>query len=214
MAVGQIAVRELMNLRTVTRRREISPVTAGRSVVVDSVRGLAILLMILDHLLVQLDPMSTLRAGAPWSITRLALPLFMLASAAVWRPSRRVRWRLWAAVFPEAVLMVMLGMQWPGVVVVILLVLSLLDVLPDGWRNWYVLGVLGLVQALYVPIGGGWEGYQPGLVLAWFCLGRLACFNGSPLAWLPRSFAPIGRRPLAWYFGHLVALVLVVGLAS
>ncbi len=64
---------------------------------------------------------------------------------------------------------------------------------------------LGLISALYVPVG--WHGYEPGLVLAWFCLGLLARLEWFALGdRLPVQLERVGRRPLIWYVGHLVVL--------
>lgn len=184
----------------------------NRDVAVDVVRGCAVLLMVLDHVLVQVDPASTLRVGAPWSITRLSLPLFMLACAAVYRRSTSTRWRLTWVACAEMVLYELLEMPAPGIVLLIVILLTFLDLFREPPYYW--LGVVGLVQALYVPVP--WDGYQPGLVLAWFCLARLATTAGTfvPAGTADRgmlvpALAWVGRHPLWWYLGHLVALAIV-----
>lgn len=198
------------------RTGPIDPAVARpRSALFDSLRGAAVLLMVLDHLLIQLDADSFLRVGSPLSITRLSLPLFMLAASAVWRPDPlRLRWKLFVTAFVEAFLCALLGMPWPGIVLLLFVMFRLLDVVShsfdfdlDAWA--YPVAVLGLVQALYVPVS--WNGYQPGLVVAWFMLGRLAWFYGS-LSWFPRwrVLTAVGRHPLLWYIGHLLALVGLV----
>lgn len=197
-----------------------TPPKFGRLGWVDSVRGLAIVLMVLDHVLVQVDPHSSLRAGAPWSITRLSLPLFMLAAGQVWRPSspwHLNRVKLLGVGLVEVLLLQLLGMQLPGIVLIIWMVFLWLDLFAavldriryaciEAW--FWPLGVGGLLQALYVPVD--WAGYQPGLVLLWWALG-FAAFEASWTDALDfRALRWIGRYPLTWYVGHLVVIALVV----
>lgn len=181
---------------------------------VDGLRGAAIVLMVLDHVLVQADPDSFLR----YSLTRLSLPAFMFAAAVVWRP---LSWRRFASLTVAAVVEVLVsppGMPVPGIVAVILLVLLFIELLrwasPRILELPGVLGVLGLLGALYQPWSGdidGWTGYEPGLVLAWWALGRLAAHELEPLAVRsPRWLRAIGRRPLWWYVGHLAAIYAVL----
>lgn len=180
-----------------------------RDVGVDALRGAAILLMVLDHVLHVVDPDSVLRTGSPVAVTRLSLPLFMLAAAAVWRPLTWRRYgRLTLVGMVESVLYVVLGMGGPGIVALVVGVLLLVDVVGVSW----LVGVLGLVQARYASIGW-FEGYQPGMVLLWFVLGRLAWQAGAvSCPWWLRwpVLAWVGRHPIWWYVGHLLVLVAVV----
>jgi hypothetical protein len=197
----------------------------GRVGWVDAARGAAVLLMVLDHVLARSGLAPWLRAGSPLAVTRLSLPLFLLAAAAVWRPRAWKRYgRLLAVVPAEFVLYVALGLPLPGIVALVVVVALVLDVVTAaaGGRELdpYVLVVVGLVQALYVPLQLSWWGnYQPGLVLAWWGIGRLvvllhearpASYRAGlvlvrPAAWL----RAVGRRPLVWYVGHLLVLVVV-----
>lgn len=185
---------------------------SGRLVVVDRLRGLAVALMVLDHVLVQLDRDSILRV----TVTRPALPLFMICAAIVWKPATWRRWTvLLALALVELVLFIPLGMGVPGIVAVFALVLVVIDAVGiDRFDRWSaVFLAAGILQALYLPVG--WRGYEPGLVLAWFALGRLAAAPFLELgSRVPDGFASIGRRPLVWYVGHLVALVPVAVLGA
>lgn len=194
---------------------EVEPVaTRARMRLPDAVRGAAVLLMVLDHVLLQIDAGHPLRVGHVWSITRYSLPLFMLASAAVWRGGRS--WQRWSTLVLVAVyewhMTGVLGMPEPGIVLVFLVVLVQVEVVSFAWGRRmggaavYALGVVGLVQALYSPVAIA--GYQPGLVTLWWCLGYLG-WHGGVWAYQWRGFAPlevVGRHPLAWYCGHLYVI--------
>lgn len=189
------------------RRPGVAQTERPRVLAIDVLRGLAIVLMVLDHVLVQVDSDSLVRS----TVTRFALPLFMFAAAAVWHEFPRVG-RLFVVAVVEAFLYPYLGMGTPGIVTVYVGLLGVLDVV-GVWidlRRPYLLGVVGLVQALYVPIG--WSGYEPGLVLAWWCLAR--CYLASePTIRLPAWLGPlgvVGRHPLVWYVGHLLVIALAV----
>lgn len=174
---------------------------------IDRIRGLALVLMLLDHLLVQVDPDSFLR----FTLTRASLPLFMAASAAVWRPGIRPK-RLaliTAVVVLELLVSPALGMAMPGIMLVYLVAIVPLGNWYRASHHAYAIGALGLVQALYLPVG--WAGYEPGLVVLWWCLGRLGSYQLDRLGErLPPALAQVGRHPLGWYAGHLVALVVLV----
>lgn len=178
---------------------------------IDRIRGLALVLMLLDHALFQVDPDSIARL----TVTRWSLPLFMAASAAVWspgvRPKRVVVIGICAAL--EVVLSLELGMPLPGILVVYLVAIIPLSNWYRASHHAYAIGAAGLIQALYLPIG--WEGYEPGLVLVWWCLGRLGCYQLDRLGVrLPRALADVGRRPLTWYVGHLLVLLVLLELGA
>lgn len=181
-----------------------------RTAWVDQLRGAAVLLMVLDHVLVQVAPTHWLR----YTVTRLSLPLFVMAATFVWTgsvSSRRLR-QLALAVVVETVLLGALGMAEPGPVAMIALVLVVASVVPWVRYNAAPVAVLGLLQALYLPFP--WDGYQPGLVFAWWGIGCLGA--AGFVGWgerCPGWFAVVGRRPLAWYCGHLFVLAVIVGVS-
>lgn len=192
-----------MSTRLVTKRFSI----------LDCWRGLAVVLMVLDHVLAVL--------GAPvvtrLLVTRLSLPLFCATSGALHliagpRSPRRSLQLLGVALL-ETVLNLVLGLGVPGPVTLMLVM---------GWvgralrpeRHGLVLVVVGVLQAVYLPVP--WTGYQPGLVLAWWSLGALGVLAEVDQVtrftrWCPRWLEAVGRRPLGWYVGHLLVLAVVVG---
>lgn len=172
----------------------------------DRLRGLAIVLMVLDHALVAVAPASVLRLTA----TRLSAPLFMLCLAVLWKPGlnrRRLGFML-AAVFVEYSTFPIIGIPTPGIMVGIVLVTLAAERWPLARHGW-ACTVAGLVAWVY------W-GFSPGVVLMWWGVGRLAAWQevrpyGERLpAWLAR----LGRHPLGWYVGHLSVLAVLVAGAS
>lgn len=188
---------------------EVATTPRTRLAGIDRLRGLAVLLMVLDHALVQIDHDSPLR----YTITRLSLPLFVGCAAAVFRGQlgRQRMGVLALGIIAETTLNGPLSLGGPGPVTLItcgLLAFSL----PWVRRNAHLVGTLGLLQALYQPVG--WSGYQPGLILAYFALATLAVHDLEPAARrLPAWVGTVGRQPMRWYIGHLIALVLIVGAA-
>lgn len=186
-----------------------TPTTRTRLVGIDRLRGLAIVLMILDHWLVQTDPSSGLR----YTVTRLSLPLFIGCAAVVFRGqlTRHRMLILSAGITCETALNGPLHLGGPGPVTLITAGLLTFSV-PWVRANAHLVGSLGLLQALYLPLG--WSGYQPGLILAWFALATSTVHELEPAARrLPGWLGGIGRHPMVWYCGHLVALALIVSLA-
>lgn len=176
---------------------------------VDTLRGLAIALMVLDHVLVQTAQDHALRHSA----TRLSLPLFCGAAAIVARgtiTSRRLL-ILGLAVVAETILNQPLSLGTPGPVALIALC-AIAHTHPTVRSHSATLGLLGLIQALYVPIS--WSGYQPGLIFAWWALAGAAMPQLQPVAErcpARRALASIGRHPIEWYVAHLMVLTVWVG---
>ncbi|MCA1726985.1 MAG: heparan-alpha-glucosaminide N-acetyltransferase domain-containing protein [Actinobacteria bacterium] len=180
----------------------------------DAARGLAVVLMIVDHVAAVMGS----NAGPLWwvrhTVTRPALPLFMVvAGILIARRRSSWSWRRLVAIAGAGVvatwLLLVSGIQFgPDVLLVLVATCPAWGVLS---RRPLELLVLGLLQALYLPIG--WGGYEPGLVLAYLGVGILAGGCGERLSWIRgRAFELVGRYPLTWYLGHLVVLGLVVKL--
>lgn len=180
--------------------------TRGRDRAVDALRGLAVLLMVLDHVLVQVEPLSPLR----FTVTRLSLPLFVGCAATVHRGTMRPRRvaALLAVGLLEAVDNPWLHLGTPGPVLLIGGTALVMCWEPARSRAG-LLGALGLLQALYLPVA--WSGYQPGLVLAWWVLGVVLVDALRPLAWRFDALAFVGRGPLRFYVAHLLILLPLFG---
>lgn len=191
------------------------PTTSGRLVFLDRVRGLASLLMVLDHSLVlslTLDPGDGLRTDLRSTLTRLSMPLFMVVSGFLLSGSsrRRVLQVAGAAVLLAPLLYVCwVEFAQPEILALWLLVVPLRSLLER-----YPLELLfaGVLQVLHLPVG--WPGFEPGLVLVFLAMGVLARDRPRSLEMLGRAlpgwFASVGRYPLTVYAGHLIIFTAVL----
>lgn len=194
-----------------------------RDVTLDAVRGAAIVLMILDH---ALGFAQTTDLTQPWmhdirfSITRLAMPAFMVCSGMLLsrRGIARRRWFEVAAVAVAvngAALISGLSTFVPDILAIWCLVMLLATPLR---RFPATIAVLGLLQATYwrLPIAG----YQPGWVLAFVALGVLMARSGDQEVLpaiarrTPAWATAIGRKPLRWYAGHLACLAAATSIGA
>lgn len=178
----------------------------------DRLRGLAVVLMVLDHVLLIVVG-GGLALVLRLSVTRLSLPLFCVVAGAL--VVDRPRWRrLGAVVLAGYVAMVIgypLGIGQPDVLVVLAVALAVAPLVVRV--GWALPGLCWcLLQATTWPFP--WRGYQPGVVLGLVLVGHLAGRErlGRIGDRLPEVFERVGRRPLAWYLGHLLVLGLAVAL--
>lgn len=178
----------------------------SRLVGLDRLRGLAVLLMVLDHVLLVVGEGLALRL----TVTRAALPIFGLLAGALWRPGARVRLlQLGGAAIVATYLGVVLGMPRPDVLVVIFVALLAMH----AYRRWPVATfAVAAIQATTWGIAAG--GYEPGVLLVLMVGGYE--FGRERLDVLGRR-APallelLGRYPLSLYLGHLALLALAVSL--
>ncbi|HEV2293807.1 MAG TPA: acyltransferase family protein [Tepidisphaeraceae bacterium] len=144
----------------------------------DVLRGCAILLMVLDHVLAVgllhwgwLPGWHLLRV----TVTRPAMPIFMLVAGYLWHvkadnPFPWVRWvQLCGAASVSAVVMHVLGFPQPDILAVFALV-ALSARLSASYPLTSV--VCGFSQAFYLPIFGG-ATYEPGHILGLCAVGVL-----------------------------------------
>ncbi len=181
----------------------------------DRLRGLAVVLMVLDHVIVVgTDHFGIDAMPVRMTVTRLAMPLFAVVASMVWhgRPSRSTVGWLSLCVVVEWSVNDLVGVANPGPVTVLVLVMFAVTQLPMLMRWPAVTFVAGMISALYWP--GPWPGYDPGLILAYWCLPHLGpavrreadAIGGG----LPGFVGAIGRRAPLWYVGHLLVLAAVV----
>lgn len=172
----------------------------------DAARGLAIVFMAVDHLCLVFSGPMWLRL----SVGRLALPVFfVLAGYLARRVSARTVVIAWAGVLlPLAVPWIdapNVLVYWAGGVCVV-----------SVCRRWpaalYALVVVGLTFGAnhfrLVPVGV--SSYEPLALLGMMAAGALA--GGGLWRWadrLPSWLAPLGRRAVWVYVGHLLVLQLV-----
>jgi uncharacterized membrane protein len=187
-----------------------------RIVTLDVWRGVAIALMILDHVCAALEvrhPENPYLFATRLIITRPAMPLFMLVSGYLMvtsLPSARRIFQVAAA----AVLVNVLWFTLPmGTNVPDILVLWLMFAITAKWWTRFpvVFAAIGLLQTINWEIP--WDAYQPGYVLTFLCLGVLAQKSATPipsLAELDKPFAAIGRHPLGLYVAHIVLIAAAV----
>lgn len=182
---------------------------------IDRLRGLAMLLMLLGHVLAVADAGGVLRL----TVTRGSLPIFAaitgyLLADRTPRPARIAQVAavgLWSSA-------TVVGTPVPGLDPVDpLLVISAALCCWPAVRRWPVVSVLvGTVQA--VTYHGLYPGYQLGEVVALMAAGVLLRRSASPADLavaratadrLPALLACIGRRPLTVYALHVAALALL-----
>jgi surface polysaccharide O-acyltransferase-like enzyme len=181
-----------------------------RSVGLDALRGLAILLMMVDHV--------AYVAGPEWqvlreSVGRLALPLFFVLGGHL---ASRWAWRRQLPVLGVGLVVGVL-VPWSGAFELLLSFTLGVLLVSRIRRSAAALGLLvafgltlganGYAQLVAGPVG---TGYAPACLLGLMALGAL--LPRTAFGWtrrLPALLALLGRRPLTVYAGHLLLLELV-----
>lgn len=168
-------------------------------------RGLAILLMLLDHAAYVAGP-----AEVRMTVGRLAMPLFfVLAGAFATRLTDR---QLLAGVIGLPLTAIAPWAGEPNILVQYALCAVVLVALQRVRVPLWVVVVLPLVFAanhwLWTPAGG----YEMAALLGLMALGRLAGVGWAVRfgGWLPGWLAVIGARPLTWYVGNVLAVTVVL----
>lgn len=186
----------------------ITPITNRRTrdTVIDKARGLAILLMIVDHVCIVANHGYWLRH----TITRLAMPLFFVISGHL---VKRISWRTFA--------IGIVGLAIPQLVYFS----GNINVL-----TWYSVGAIVVYFARKYPpalygvtwitltisanfyFSGQWSGptsYWSPALIALMTLGATVprdIFHQIPFWRLPEWVSKIGKYPLSIYVGHLLIL--------
>jgi len=161
--------------------------------------------MILDHVALLVGGPEIVRL----SLGRLAMPMFFILAG---RLSRRLTWRH-AAIF-------VIGFFLPAVV-------PWID--DPNVLVWYAIGaaVLAAQRRLRIPAwavltvaltlgANGWLNTSSGSFNPWMLFGLMSLGSMIPrssFAWaehLPQPLAVVGRAPLRWYVGHVLALQALV----
>jgi len=188
---------------------------------IDRIRGLAIILMMVDHVLVACSTLGVTNDGlmlTRLSLTRLALPLFLLVSGALWVEQLPRPRRLGSVIAAAVALNVGMAVYWPEFSTPeVLVVWSLAAVAaPIIVRHPLAMITLGYIQWQHWQVA--WDGYQPGIVVLFLAVGALASRAGLTPGMgaygrlLPAPLGALGRKPLTWYVGHLTALTVLVAI--
>lgn len=180
------------------------PATTTRLTYLDSARGLAVACMVADHITLLLHGPELVRL----TLGRVAMPLFFIVAGAL---VRRVGWRHLG--------IGLVGLALPAVVPWIdapnVLVLYALSAGVVALFRWLEVPPLVLTVCVLAASANGFlprigTGFEPMAVLGILAVGaHLGPHRLGWLSWLPDWLAPIGRRPLLVYVGHLLALQAV-----
>ena len=178
------------------------------------------MLMVVDHVAAALalyHPDNEYLLVTRWTLTRFAMPIFMLVSGYLMATHRVSKKRFTqvavvALIVNALWLTVPVGVEAPDILV-IWLVCAFAQPLWVKYPVWFA--AAGVLQSVTWEIP--WGGYQPGLVLAFLCLGALAQQTGvriPPLHDVDRPLAALGRHPLALYVTHIVVVSFVVAITN
>jgi len=182
----------------------MASVVQNRLLGIDRLRGVAVVGMMIDHAIIQVNPYSWFRLLLPWH----GLPIFCLLVGAFGQRRNLERVSLWLAsgIFLSLFVSPTLGTGVPDVLCLLALGRILM------WSKWsYVVLILALMQpiALRLP----WSGYQPGAIVSLVLLGPvlvdLQKWNAFGL-WFPSSFGFLGRKAFPIYIGHLLLILFLV----
>lgn len=182
-----------------------------RSTAIDALRGFAILVMILDHIIL------TMGVGEPlrFTLTRIAMPLFMIIGGTLTTRANPARLALVLAVGAALQAIAPAYGALPllaGYATGILIVAGIRRWGTDTWTAPALAGLLTITANGWTAIPGS---YDLAAVAALVLLGTLIPRHtltrlGRPL---PRWMASLGRYPLTLYVGHILVLVVIAGVS-
>lgn len=186
----------------------------------DRLRGLALVLMVVDHALLAAGGLVAVRV----TVTRASLPLFCLVAGAL-LTAARPRWarlgKIAAAGLVATAFGAPFGIGQPDVLFVLALALVAAPLLIRIGSPGVLYGALAVAILQPVSWPGwllvpGWTGYQPGTVLALVIVGHL--WGAPQLAHygdrLPGWLALPGRHPLSLYVWHVFVLGALVAVGA
>lgn len=194
-----------------------------RDINLDFFRGIAISLMIIDHILVFFasikfanDFFEIIRE----TLTRYSMPLFMIISGFL-LAKYGISIKRWLQVFiTSIVLNVIIYFYWTDFnFPEILLIWSLLTIFTKLIIKFPIFILIsGLIQYQYFPVN--YEAYQPGIILLFLSIGVISSnriLHGDLLDKVIKYniFRPlifIGRYPLSIYFSHILILIIILNL--
>lgn len=176
---------------------------------IDGARGLSIVAMIISHADYLLGPNI---AVFHWVIMRPVAPMFLLLLGMMWRPGwRRRHWHLVGGALVAQLLALGLGLGFPNILT---LMLGAVLVMPYAVRWPVATLALCVVQLSFWPVPDWWTGYQPGFVVAMTTVGATVIPDGIVEGYgrlgSRLGLEAVGRMPLRFYLGHLVALWFLV----
>lgn len=199
--------------------------TRKRDPAIDRLRGVACVLMLTGHSMAIYQGLYGQQDWMWWTrhtVTRFAMPLFMMmAGLLIARRGAPSLKRIPALVFVAIVTNVFalslpqLNLYAPNILINFILLLPFYKLIT---KHPIECAGLGMLQVYEWPVTWSeWWGYQPGEVLLFVCLGVLLLKHpDSFILRLGRRIPPVigvvGRRPLAFYAGHL-AVLYTIGIA-
>lgn len=176
-----------------------------RLVELDRVRGLAIGLMLVDHLSFLLG-VTELRM----TLGRLAMPLFFLLAGTLFTHLTRRHWYCLGLGVVLSAFVPWAG--YPNILVQFFAVAVVLELCHWLRVPNLLVVVVGLtVAANHVAVGGPMA-YEYSALISLAALGHIAGPRWALElgAWLPDALAVVGRRPLRWYVGHVLLIQGVI----
>lgn len=183
----------------------------GRLQWIDSLRGLAILLMLLDHALSLVSDLNgtyhPVALLVRLTLTRLAMPMFMLVAGYCFKGNLNLRrfGELVVAACLANVAFWRLGWHTPDIVALFVIVALL-----SAWIHRYPVAffVVGIIQAMFWRYDS--NVYQIGAIVCCVSFGVLLRRLDWQPTWVPSGFERVGRYPLTWYVGHLLVFAVIV----